>query len=139
VHPRSPSRRADRDWLAEKLRLADFAITQSVFSLDDYLGLVDDLAARGVEAPVVPGIMPLTSLASLARQADLGAVVPAAVAARLEAAGDEESVRRVGVELATELSQALLDAGAPGLHFITLNRSSATAEIYANLRLDRAA
>jgi methylenetetrahydrofolate reductase (NADPH) len=139
VHPRAPSRAADRDWLAEKLRLADFAITQSVFSLDDYLGLVDDLQARGISAPVVPGIMPLTTLSSIARQAELGAVVPDAVAARLEAAGDEESMRRVGVELATELSRSLLDAGAPGLHFITLNRSGATTEIYTNLGLRQAA
>jgi methylenetetrahydrofolate reductase (NADPH) len=139
VHPRSPSRRADRDWLADKLRLADFAITQSVFSLDDYLGLIDDLLARGVDAPVVPGIMPLTSLSSVTRQAELGAVVPDAVAARLEAAGDEESMRRVGIELATELSRALLDAGAHGLQFITLNRSRATTEIYTNLGLRQAA
>jgi methylenetetrahydrofolate reductase (NADPH) len=139
VHPRSPSRTADRDWLAEKLRFADFAITQSVFSLDEYLGLVDDLLARGVDAPVLPGIMPLTSLSSVARQAELGAVVPDAVKARLEAAGDDESVRRVGVELATELSRALLDAGAPGLHFITLNRSRATREIYTSLGLRQVA
>jgi methylenetetrahydrofolate reductase (NADPH) len=139
VHPRSPSRRQDRDWLAAKLQMADFAITQSVFSLDEYLRLVDELAERDVEAPVLPGIMPLTSVASLKRQAALGAVVPDDVAARILAAGGDEEVRRVGVELATELSQAMLAAGAPGLHFITLNRSSATAEIYANLGLDQLA
>ncbi len=139
VHPRSPSRAADRDWLAEKLRIADFAITQSVFSVDEYLGLVDDLEARGVNKPVVPGIMPLTSVSSIARQAELGAVVPPAVAARIEAETDADAVRAVGVALATELSQALLDAGAPGLHFITLNRSFATREIHSSLGLDRAA
>jgi methylenetetrahydrofolate reductase (NADPH) len=137
VHPRSPSRAADRDRLADKLRLADFAITQSVFDADDYLGLVDDLAARGVHAPVIPGIMPLLSLASIERQHTLGAVVGPDVAGRLRAAGDASSVRKVGVELATELCQALLDAGAPGLHFYTLNRSSATREIYDNLAPDR--
>jgi methylenetetrahydrofolate reductase (NADPH) len=139
VHPHSPSRAQDRDWLAAKLRLADFAITQSVFSVEEYVGLVEDLAARHVTAPVLPGIMPLTSVASLKRQAELGAVVPPDVAARIVAAGDDQDVRKLGVQIATELSQALLDAGAPGLHFITLNRSSATAEIYANLGLGQPA
>lgn len=136
LHPRSTTRAGDRDHLAEKLRLADFAITQSVFDLDAYLGLMDDLADRGVDAPVVPGIMPLTSRGSVARQAELGAVVPQEVAARIDAAADDD-VPAVGVDLATELSQSLLDAGAPGLHFITLNRSSATREIYTNLGLER--
>jgi methylenetetrahydrofolate reductase (NADPH) len=77
--------------------------------------------------------MPLTSLSSIDRQRELGAVVPPKVEARLRAAGGEAEVRSVGIDLATELCQALLDAGAPGLHFITLNRSSATREIYANL------
>jgi methylenetetrahydrofolate reductase (NADPH) len=139
AHPRSASLAEDRDRLAEKLRLADFAVTQSVFDLDSYLGLVDDLAVRGIDKPVVPGIMPLTSLGSLDRQAQLGAVVPAPVAARLAAAGDPASVRATGVALATELCGALLDAGAPGLHFYTLNRSPATREIYANLELGKAA
>jgi methylenetetrahydrofolate reductase (NADPH) len=67
-HPRSASLPADRDRLAEKLRLADFAVTQSVFDVGDYLRLVDDLAARGVTAPVVPGVMPLTTLSSTRRR-----------------------------------------------------------------------
>jgi methylenetetrahydrofolate reductase (NADPH) len=135
VHPRSPSRRADRDHLAAKLRLADFAITQSVFSLEEYLGLLDELADRGVRRPVLPGIMPITSVSSLDRQRQLGAVVPPAVCERVLAAADPDAVRRIGIALATELCQQLLDAGAPGLHFITLNRSSATREIYEQLGL----
>jgi methylenetetrahydrofolate reductase (NADPH) len=135
VHPRSPSRAADRDRLAEKLRLADFAVTQSVFDVGDYLGLVDDLRQRGVDAPVVAGVMPVTTLRSIAHQRELGAGVPAALAARLEAAGDAAGVRAAGIELSTELCQGLLDAGAPGLHFYTLNFSRATTEIYANLGL----
>ncbi len=135
VHPRSPSREADRDRLAEKLDLADFAITQSVFDLDEYVGLVDDLARRGVDKPVVPGIMPLLNLGSAKRQRELGAAVPDAIVARLDAAGDPASVRALGIELATELCADLLAAGAPGLHFITLNRSPATREIYENLGL----
>jgi methylenetetrahydrofolate reductase (NADPH) len=134
VHPRSPSRELDRDHLAAKLRLADFAVTQSVFSLEEYLGLIDELAARGVDKPVLPGIMPITSLSSIERQRELGAVVPADVEERLRSARD---VRSVGLGLAAELCQALLDAGAPGLHFITLNRSSATREIWESLAVHR--
>lgn len=133
VHPRSTSREADRVHLAAKLSLADFAITQSVFCSEEYLGLLDDLAALGVDRPVLPGIMPITALSSIERQRELGAVVPAGLEDRLRAAADEAEVRAVGIDAATELCQALLDAGAPGLHFITLNRSSATREIYANL------
>ncbi|MHB1929768.1 MAG: methylenetetrahydrofolate reductase [Acidimicrobiales bacterium] len=134
VHPRSPSRAADRDHLAVKLRLADFAVTQSVFSVAEYLALVDDLAARGIDKPILPGIMPITALSSIDRQRELGAVVPADVEERLRSAGD---VRATGMELATGLCQALLDAGAPGLHFITLNRSSATREILDSLAVRR--
>ncbi|HET9070281.1 MAG TPA: methylenetetrahydrofolate reductase [Acidimicrobiales bacterium] len=133
VHPRAASREADRAHLAAKLRLADFAVTQSVFSVQEYVSLVEDLAALGVDKPVLPGIMPITALSSIDRQRELGAVVPDDVEARLRAARRESDVRAVGIELATELCAALLDTGAPGLHFITLNRSSATREIYGNL------
>jgi methylenetetrahydrofolate reductase (NADPH) len=134
-HPRSPDMRADRDRLAEKLRLADFGVTQFFFRVEEYLALVDDLAARGISTPVVPGIMPVTAVSSIGRMAEMGAAVPADMAARLEAAGDPESVRQMGTEMATVLCRQLLDAGAPGLHFYTLNRSVATREIYANLGL----
>jgi len=134
-HPRSPDLRSDRDRLAEKLRLADFGVTQFFFRAEEYLALVEDLAARGVSTPVVPGIMPVTSLSSIGRMATMGASVPEEMAARLEAAGDAVSVRKAGTDMATRLCQDLLDAGAPGLHFYTLNRSGATREIYANLGL----
>jgi len=86
---------------------------------------------------VLPGIMPVTSLRSIPRMAEMGAAVPAAMAARLEeaAAGGDDEVRRVGIALATELCGRLLELDAPGLHFYTLNRSSATREIYAALGL----
>ncbi len=137
LHPKSPDRVTDRDFLAAKLRQADFAVTQFFFRTSDYLGMVDDLAERGVDKPVIPGIMPITNLKSVQRMATLsGAAVPPEVVARLEAvAEDPEEVRRVGVEMATELCQDLLDAGAPGLHFYTLNRSTATREIYERLGL----
>jgi len=136
-HPRSPSMQADRDRLAEKLRLADFAVTQFFFRLDDYLRLVDDLGARDVDKPVLPGIMPITNLRSVGRMAELsGCAVPSEVVERIEAAGpDPEDMRRAGIEVATELCEKLLAGGAPGLHFYTLNRSTATREIYANLGL----
>ncbi len=137
VHPRSPDPAADRDHLAAKLRVADFAITQFFFEVDSYLGLVDDMAARGIEKPVIPGIMPITNVASVARMAQLsGAAIPTWLTDRLDAVADDpEAVRAVGVETATTLCAQLLEAGAPGLHFYTLNRSTATREIYANLGL----
>ncbi|HEY7947553.1 MAG TPA: methylenetetrahydrofolate reductase [Acidimicrobiales bacterium] len=137
-HPASTDPQADRDMLAAKLRLADFAITQFFFEADEYLRLVDDLATRGVTKPVLPGIMPVTSLRSVPRMSQMGAAVPGWAVAKLEEAstrGGEDAVRRAGIELATDLCTRLLAAGAPGLHFYTLNRSSATREIYGSLGL----
>jgi methylenetetrahydrofolate reductase (NADPH) len=134
-HPRSASLEVDRDRLAEKLRLADFGVTQFFWELDSYRQLIDDLAARDVHTPVIPGIMPVTSLSSIERMAQMGGPLPPHLVARLESGRDAGSVRRIGIDLATQLCQELLDAGAPGLHFYTLNRSLATREIYANLGL----
>jgi methylenetetrahydrofolate reductase (NADPH) len=137
-HPASPDMAFDRDMLAAKLALADFAITQFFFEAEEYLGLVEDLALRGVTKPVLPGIMPVTSLKSVPRMAQMGAAVPGWAVERLEAAdaaGGDEAVRHAGIELATELCARLLSEGAPGLHFYTLNRSSATREIHAALGL----
>ena len=137
-HPASPDLRSDREFLAAKLELADFAVTQFFFELEEYLGLVEDLRALGQHKPVLPGIMPVTSLNSVPRMAQMGAAVPAWEVARLEAAeaaGGAEAVRREGIEIAGDLCRSLLEAGAPGLHFYTLNRSTATREIYATLGL----
>ncbi|MDQ3946790.1 MAG: methylenetetrahydrofolate reductase [NAD(P)H] [Actinomycetota bacterium] len=136
-HPASPDLESDRRYLAEKLRLADFAITQFFFRLDDYRRLIDDLSGLGVDRPVVPGIMPVTNVAQVERFAKLsGAEFPPELAERLHAVADDPAeVRRIGVQVATELCQDLLDEGAPGLHFYTLNRSLATREIYAKLGL----
>ena len=137
-HPASSDMGSDRDFLAEKLKLADFAITQFFFEIAEYQQLVQDLADRGVHKPVIPGLMPVTSLRSIPRMAEMGAAVPPWMVARLEAAGEsdgDEGVRREGVSITTELCQSLLAAGVPGLHFYTLNRSSATREIYAALGL----
>jgi len=137
-HPDSVDLKVDRDHLAGKLELADFAVTQFFYRASEYVRLVDDLAARDVDKPVLPGIMPVTSLASIPRMAQMGAEVPGDIAARLEAAdarGGADAVRREGTDISTELCQDLLDQGAPGLHFYTLNRSGVTREIYANLGL----
>src|SRR5271166_4057546 len=137
-HPASSDLARDRDHLVAKLELADFAITQFFFEPADYERLRDDLAARGVEKPVLPGIMPITALSSVPRMATMGCAVPAWMVARLEAAetsGGREGVRREGIDIATELCRSLMESGAPGLHFFTLNRSSATREIYAALDL----
>ncbi|MBM3717593.1 MAG: 5,10-methylenetetrahydrofolate reductase [Actinobacteria bacterium] len=135
-HPRSPDLATDRRHLAEKLRIADFAITQFFFEVDHWVRLAEDLASLGVDKPVIPGIMPVTNLDQVQRMAQLsGAAFPTWLRERLESASTPEEVRRVGVEAATELCAGLLEAGVPGLHFYTLNKSTATREIYAQLGL----
>ncbi|MDE3064486.1 MAG: methylenetetrahydrofolate reductase [Acidobacteriota bacterium] len=135
-HPESPGFEADRHRLAEKLAAADFAVTQFFFRAEEWAALVEDLAARGVHKPVVPGVMPVTTLGGVERMAAMGGRVPAEVVARLveaDARGGPAAVRAEGVVAATQLCRELLDAGAPGLHFYTLNRSTATREIHRAL------
>ena len=136
-HPRSPDLRSDRLHLAEKMRLADFAITQFFFKLEEYEHLRDQMTALGITKPIVAGIMPITSLVSVQRMAQLsGYAVPADIVSQIEAGGDDrDEIRKRGIEVATKLCRDLLDAGVPGLHFYTLNFSKATREIYANLGL----
>ena len=135
-HPRSSDLRSDRRHLATKLTVADFAITQFFFEAQDYFSLVEQLGALGVTKPVIPGIMPVTTLSGIARMALMGAAVPAGLRTRLEEAqrrGGPQQVRAEGVRAATELCAELLTAGVPGLHFYTLNRSTATREIHRTL------
>lgn len=136
LHPRSPDRVSDRRHLADKLRRADFAITQFFFEARVYLEMVEELSAMGVDKPVLPGIMPVTNKSQIVRMAQLsGAAFPSWLADRLDRVESADDIRRVGVDAATELCAELLAQGAPGLHFYTLNRSTATREIYANLGL----
>src|SRR5438105_7560161 len=139
-HPRSPDLQTDRRHLAAKLKLADFAITQFFFHVEEWERLVGELQALGVDRPVVPGIMPITNLGSIQRMAQLsGYQVPRDIVEQLERAGDDpKEVRRIGIELACALCSGLLEAGAPGLHFYTLNFSTASREIYSGLGLVRA-
>jgi methylenetetrahydrofolate reductase (NADPH) len=137
VHPLATDRASDRRYLAEKLCAADFGVTQFFFRVEDYLAMVEDLAALGCDTPVVPGVMPVTAVRQIVRMAEMsGAAFPAELAERLYGVEDDPTeVRRIGVAVATQLCRDLLDAGAPGLHFYTLNRSTATREIHANLGL----
>lgn len=134
-HPESPSLASDRRYLAEKCKAADFAVTQFFFNVDVYLRLVDDLDRHGCNTPVIPGIMPVTNVSQIERFAALsGAAFPTWLKTRLADAKSPEEVETIGVEVATELCADLLAAGAPGLHFYTLNRSQATRRIYAALQ-----
>jgi methylenetetrahydrofolate reductase (NADPH) len=137
VHPRSPDRLADRRYLAEKLELADFGITQFFFRAEDYLIMVEELREVGMTKPVIPGIMPITNIRNLHGMAKMsGAEIAPEVVARFRGFEDNpDAVRAIGVEIASELCEALLAEDAPGLHFYTLNRSTATREIYAHLGL----
>ncbi|MDO9378786.1 MAG: methylenetetrahydrofolate reductase [NAD(P)H] [Nocardioidaceae bacterium] len=137
-HPGAASLEDDARVLAAKAEAgAEFAVTQFFFRAEDYFALVERARALGCHIPVLPGIMPITNLSQIRRFAELsGAEVPAEVAARIEAVGDDPaSVRAEGTQIATELCERLLAEGAPGLHFYTLNRSRATRQIYADLAL----
>ena len=137
-HPESADLDADARVLADKAAAgADFAVTQFFFDPAAYFRMVDRLAALGCSLPVIPGIMPVTNVAQIERFAQLsGAPFPADLAERLHAVADDpKAVRAVGVEVASELCEELIAGGAPGLHFYTLNRSTATREVYAALDL----
>ena len=137
-HPEAADLDSDAQVLAAKARAgADFAITQMFFGVDDYFRLVERAASYGSEIPILPGVMPVTNVKQIQRMAELtGVAMPSRVTERLLAVeGDPAAVRAVGVEIATELCDELLSGGAPGIHFITLNRSTATREVFANLNV----
>ncbi len=137
-HPESPDRETDARVLALKADAgATFAITQFFFDVADYVDLVRRTRLHGCDIPIVPGIMPVTNLGQIERFAQLaGAKFPDELAQSFLDVGDDPvAVRARGVEVATHLSEQLLAEGAPGLHFYTLNSSTATREIYDNLGL----
>jgi methylenetetrahydrofolate reductase (NADPH) len=132
-HPMSPDLASDRRFLAEKLALADFAVTQFFFEANEWTRLVGELAELGVTKPVLPGIMPVTTISGIERMKTMGASVPPALIERLLVAdrnGGAPAVRAEGIRAAIALCRELLDERAPGLHFYTLNRSNATSKIY---------
>lgn len=136
-HPDAESLEVCARRLVEKADAgASYAVTQLFFRASDYVSLVERVRSLGSDIPIVPGIMPILNFAQVARMAELsGAEVPAEVLAKIEPIKeDKAAVRAKGIELATQLCRDLLASGAPGLHFITLNRSKATREIFDNLR-----
>lgn len=136
MHPQAANPSADLDHFVTKVKAgADAAITQYFFNADAYFDFVDRARAKGVNVPIVPGIMPITNHTQLLRFSEMcGAEVPRWVRLRLAEFGDDKaSIRAFGVDVVTELCQTLLDNGAPGLHFYTLNHSEAPLAIWKEL------
>ena len=139
-HPASTNRADDRRRQAAKLAQADFGLSQFFFEAHVWFEFLDDLREQGTTTPVIPGIMPVLSAKSVKRMAEMsGADFPRWLEQRLRAVeDDDEAMRAVGVEAATELCRDLMAGGIESFHFYTLNRSTATREIYENLGFGRA-
>jgi methylenetetrahydrofolate reductase (NADPH) len=137
-HPRSSSIESDTEMFVKKCRAgADYAISQMFFDAEDYLRLRDRVAAAGCDVPIIPGVMPVTNMGTIARSEQLsGAPFPAPLGAKFDAVADDPAaVRALGIEQAIGFAQRLVDEGAPGLHFITMNFSKATREVMAEVSL----
>lgn len=138
IHPEAPSYIEDIRFLKQKLDAgASSAITQYFFNPDAYFYFIDECAKEGIDKPIYPGIMPITNYRNLARFSDnCGAEIPRWIRKRLESCGDNvESITATGTEIVTELCETLLDGGAPGLHFYTMNQIEPTSTIINNLDL----
>jgi methylenetetrahydrofolate reductase (NADPH) len=138
VHPQARSAAEDLSNFVRKMRAgADSAITQYFFSVDAYLRFVQDALRVGVREPIVPGVMPITNFAQLARFSDAcGAEIPRWMRRRLEGFGDDrESIRAFGLDVVTLLCERLLAEGAPGLHVYTMNLAEPTLAIWSRLGL----
>jgi methylenetetrahydrofolate reductase (NADPH) len=136
VHPQAKSPEADLQAFVAKIEAgADTGITQYFFNADAYGRFMDELRKRGVQVPVVPGVMPITSSTQLLRFSDAcGAEIPRWIRLRLQAFGDDTaSIKAFGLDVVSDLCERLRAAGAPGLHFYTMNQAAATLEICRRL------
>ena len=141
IHPEAKSYSEDIKYLKGKFDAgADSAITQYFYNPDAYFYFVDQCLAAGIDKPIVPGIMPITNYANLARFSDgCGAEIPRWMRKRLEAYGDDvESIKAFGIDLVSDLCEMLLDNGAPGIHFYTMNQLEPTQTLLKNLGLEPA-
>lgn len=139
MHPQAASPAQDLAHFVNKVQAgADAAITQYFFNVDAYLDFVDRAQAKGVSIPIVPGIMPITNHSQLLRFSDMcGAEVPRWIRLRLAEFGDDRaSIRAFGTDVVGQMCQNLLDQGAPGLHFYTLNQADAVMGIWKQLDLN---
>ncbi|MEM9345250.1 MAG: methylenetetrahydrofolate reductase [NAD(P)H] [Planctomycetota bacterium] len=136
-HPATPNRLLEMDYLKAKCDAgADYIVTQLFFNNDDFYDFCERCELAGINIPIIAGIMPITSGKGMKRMAELaaGSRYPAKLLRAIErCGGDEDAVKRVGIHWATEQCRDLLDSKVKGIHFYTLNQSSATREIYANL------
>ena len=138
VHPQAPGAARDLDNFKRKVDAgADSAITQYFFNADAYFSFVLECEKRAIDLPIVPGIMPITNYTQLARFSEMcGAEIPRWIRKRLEDFGDDrEAIRAFGEEVVTQMCRRLLDDGAPGLHFYTMNQAGPTTAIWNNLGL----
>lgn len=137
-HPQASSAIADLENFRRKVESgANSAITQYFYNPDAYYNFIERCEQMGITLPVVPGIMPITNYTQLMRFSDMcGAEIPRWIRKRLEAYGDDiQSIRAFGEQVVTEMCRTLLDAGAPGLHFYTMNQAAPTTAIWNNLQL----
>jgi methylenetetrahydrofolate reductase (NADH) len=138
IHPEAPSYQQDIHFLKQKLDAgANSAITQYFYNVEAYFYFLDQCAAAGISKPIYAGIMPITNFTNLKRfSASCGAEIPRWICQRMEGYGDDtESQRKFGVDVVTQLCQTLLDSGAPGIHFYTMNQVEPTREIHQKLDL----
>ncbi len=137
-HPQAPDARTDLENFKRKVDAgANGAITQYFYNADSYFNFIDSCEKLGIDIPIIPGIMPINNYAQLARFSDAcGAEIPRWLRKRLEEFDDDlESIRAFGLEVVTEMCQRLLDQGAPGLHFYTMNQAELTLALWDNLGL----
>ncbi len=136
VHPQAHNAQTDMKHFIDKMNAgADSAITQYFFNRDAYCYFLDNCSKKGMDKPIVPGIMPITNYSRLAGFSDMcGAEIPRWLAKRLEAYGDDlDSIKALGLEVISKLCEDLLASGAPGLHFYTLNQSKTSLQICQNI------